>query len=400
MQISPLDSAQAFHSITRTRETWAIGQLLDLTVIGSDSSKSSVVQIEPGHALATVDTRLPQGLRFVARVSALTPQPVLVVAAGLPAPATTGTMAAPASAAVAALSRQHEFTTAYTSLKQAIASLSFTAPPDTNIATTLRTVLTKIVENAPALLQLATPTMLRRAVENDGSALEATLARAVSSGSVPASTSPTLPKSDWKWLTFESLGRLRALPMPQSVGSQTMLMPSTFREAPPSGVEPPPSNLQAQELKWSEANSALDGIAARITLRQLQSVEAQQQGILYGMFELPVTIAGEFDVLTLVYSRQHTVDPWHDHPLEKFLVVIPLGERRELRVELAVRGSALQVSTWSDDQALNQLAISHAEHLRTRLNACGFDVTSITAKSLAPPSLLSYLPKSRFVQQV
>ncbi len=370
---------------------WVVGQLLNVTVIGPADQNSTVLKIGSDTLIAAGPAPVPAGGRFLARVVSLQPLPTLE-----PMLLTTG----PAAPKIETLTlrtllpRQLELAPAMRTLAAQTQRLEQAAqgrelPP---LIGSIRTLLA----NSPTISDLTTPLQLIRAVAHSGVGLEAALARRVVDPTMP------LPTPDRKWQLLNLLRQIDLLASP--VGRLTTPHISdkvTLENGPALSPDHGPRSVAPEHDPWDAALKAfttslkenLEGMAARITTRQLQITEATANAQTFGLLELPVRVNGEPEVLQLQYSHAGEAEASAESEPHTLLVMVPLPGPAQLRVRLTLCAERLSVVAWADNEVLRQQLCARKHDLRTRLAAGGLGIGSIIVAPVDGPDEAAYLPQ-------
>jgi len=388
--------------------TWAIGQLLNVSV-GTRVDPNTVritVDGQPMLAQTTVD--LPSGTQLTARVASagVQPQLTLIPPSQPDNPDTTVVnnslgRALPQQAPLAEV------------LPRLLGALT-TPNGATVLPTAVTDKLTTLANSVPSLASLAQPAALATAVSQSGLHLESTLARVVLT--IPAQTtqtSPTaappaptpqapLPTGDLKW---QLLGLREAVinapGLTQAPPTSTPTLPNQAPEVaiatsmvvPAHQGEDADSRLSTAGPGSSGASTQIaDGLLddvnaglARISTHQLQSTNAAQHNTLLGYFELPVQTSRGVETMTLEVKDEHRERTSGSPQSMTVLVEVPVGELGKLRARIALSGERIAITTWSETPELRRLIASNIGQLDAALLAQGFDVAPSVMREINAP---------------
>lgn len=386
-----------------SNRAWAVGQLLNVTVIGTIDHNSSLLEIETETVVATGSPPLPTGSRFSARIVSLQPLPLLepiLSEGGLFARGEPNSRVQVVGLRTL-LPQQVEFAPALRAIEERTRTVERVAQ-DRDLPALIHATKALFAE-IPALTALTTPLKLTQAVAQNGHGLEAGLARCVADPTVL----PPIADRKWQILSllrqaecFLPVSRFRPLSesapatpqarLPLPNGSPLPRDPAPRAEPEPDAVTDWDSTLSAFSTALKET---LEGIAARITTRQLQMIEAASLGQVFGLFELPVRIGGDPDVLQLQYSREGEHGGPRDAERHSLLIMVPLAGTCELRVRLTLRAEQLSIVAWADDEAIRGQLYQRRDELQARLAAVGLSVDKIIVAPVDGPSDAAHLPQ-------
>jgi hypothetical protein len=403
MRIAPLDlSAVPTSRVQPLTQAWTVGQLVDLVVIGRRDENSIAIRVGGEVLRAETQASLPPGAHVLARVVATGPQPVLEP---LTAPAaTTSVQQVVRDTTTAVLPRQLAPGPALAMLAQHVAQVSQTPLPASAIGDAVQAIRS-LLTSLPAAASLGRVAELARAVEAAGHGLEAAL-RGVVEGSRAA-----LPEGDLKWRSLSVLSALRQVSATQELpgGSglaRSLQAPALPLVSPPApgvqiaptpllpGNEPgPPPSAHPLAQALHECADLLEGLAARVTLRQLQHTEAAHGGAVYWAFDLPVAVDGRPDAIEFEFRHAGATVTGDEPPLSA-LVRVPLAASGELRARLSITGARLSVTLWSDDSTVRTQVSSELERLRAQLLSAGLTVERLGVAVVSDFDAHAYLPES------
>ena len=158
-----------------------------------------------------------------------------------------------------------------------------------------------------------------------------------------------------------------------------------------------PTSLSDWDLAISEFSSelkeTLEAMIARITTRQLQMTEAASLGQAFGLFELPVRIDEQLEVLQLQYSREGEHEHSQGAERHSLLIVVPLPGPSQLRVRLTLCAEQLSIVAWADNEALRVALYHRRDDLQARLAACGLRVEAVIVAPVDGPRDADHLPQ-------
>lgn len=368
---------------------WVIGQLLNVTVIGPADQKSTLLKVGAETVVATGPAPVSPGARFIARVVSLHPLPLLE-----PIKDERDSLASreEAIALRTLLPRQVEFAPGLRVIDERTRSLE-RAAHGRDLPALIHTTKALLAE-IPTLTELSAPPELERAVARSGAGLEAALVRCLSDPKTP------LPTLDRKWqllslvrqveLFFQASSAIAAPPEKSHLPDGADLPRDRIPRATPAAIAAWDSVLSAFSTELKET---LEGMVARITTRQLQMTEAASLGQVFGLFELPVRIGANPEVLQLQYSRKDEDGDPGDAKRHSLLIVVPLAGPSQLRVRLTLRADQLSIVAWADDEALRDQMVHRRDELQTRLTAVGLGVEEIIVAPVDGPDDAAHLPE-------
>ncbi|MDH4381954.1 MAG: flagellar hook-length control protein FliK [Gammaproteobacteria bacterium] len=396
--------------------TWAIGQLLNVSV-GTRVDPNTVritVDGQPMLAQTTVD--LPSGTQLTARVASagVQPQLTLIPPSQPDNPDTTVVN----NSLGRALPQQAPLAEVLPRLLGALTTPNGAAV----LPTAVTDKLTKLANSVPSLASLAQPAALATAVSQSGLHLESKLASVVLT--IPAQTSQTsptatppaptlqapLPTGDLKWqllglreAVINAPGLAQAPPTSTPTSTPTSI-PTLPTQAPevaiatsmvvpahqgedadsrPSTAGPGSSggSTQIADGLLDDVNAGL----ARISTHQLQSANAAQHNTLLGYFELPVQTSRGVETMTLEVKDEHRERTSGSPQSMTVLVEVPVGELGKLRARIALSGERIAITTWSETPELRRLIASNIGQLDAALLAQGFDVAPSVMREINAP---------------
>ena len=369
---------------------WAVGQLLNVTVIGPAEQNSTVLRIGTDTLIASGPTPVPAGGRFMARVVSLQPLPTLapvLPTQGTPAPkVTTLTLRTLLPQQLELAPALRELAAQTQRIEQAAQGREL--PPLVQSAKAL-------LAASPSISDLTTPAQLRQAVGHNGLGLEEALAQRVADPSMP------LPTQDRKWQLLSLLRQIDLFVPPVAAATA---YDAIGKAAPaPGSMHLPqdgPRSAASETATWDSTVKAfatslkenLEGMTARITTRQLQITEATAIGQSFGLLELPVRVNGEPEVVQLEYSHAGHTESTADAEPHTLLVMVPLPGPSQLRVRLTLCAQRLSVVAWANDETLRQQLCAKKDDLQTRLAASGLGIGSIIVAPVDGPDEAAYLP--------
>ena len=388
--------------------TWAIGQLLNVSV-GTRVDPNTVritVDGQPMLAQTTVD--LPSGTQLTARVASagVQPQLTLIPPSQPENPDTTVVN----NSLGRALPQQAPLAEVLPRLLGALTTPNGAAV----LPTAVTDKLTTLANSVPSLASLAQPAALATAVSQSGLHLESTLASGVLT--IPAQTSQTsptatppaptlqapLPTGDLKWqllglreAVINAPGLAQAPPTspptpptraPEVAIATSMVLPAHKGEDADSrlstaGLGSSGGSVQIADGLLDDVNAGL----ARISTHQLQSANAAQHNTLLGYFELPVQTSRGVETMTLEVKDEHRERTSGSPQSMTVLVEVPVGELGKLRARIALSGERIAITTWSETPELRRLIASNISQLDAALLAQGFDVAPSVLREINAP---------------
>lgn len=351
---------------------WTVGQLLNVIVIGPADQNSTLLKIGAETVVASGAAPVAIGDRFTARVVSLHPLPVLEP---LRRESVKQDARVAAVALRALLPQQVALAPALRTLEAHLPALERAAHSRDMQALVLST--QSLLADIPALDALTTPAKLMRAVTLSGTGLEPTLARHLLDPTV------SLPTTDRKWQLLSLLRQIE--PFIPSVPTRL----GVPRAEPTSASD---WDLAISECS-SELKETLEAMIARITTRQLQMTEAASLGQAFGLFELPVRINEQLEVLQLQYSRENEHEHSQGAERHSLLVVVPLPGPSQLRVRLTLCAEQLSIVAWADNEALRVALYHRRDDLQARLAACGLRVEAVIVAPVDGPRDADHLPQ-------
>ncbi|MBI2799389.1 MAG: flagellar hook-length control protein FliK [Gammaproteobacteria bacterium] len=369
-------------------QEWVVGQLLDVTVIGPSDKNSTRLRIDGAIFETASAATLAPGQKFVVQVKSAGSLPVLTP---LPQPPTHEVE--PTSVLNRGLNlvlpRQQPLAGMYQALGALATSLNTPAPSGEPVTAQILQLVQQIetmVANAPTLVELSNPADLKRALTNTGIHLEATLAQVTTSQGLER-----LPNTDLKW---RALTLLRATDLalehrPESIPARVTIAARTAPELSSSlqalGISPQPQRLAG-------VKDAIEAVVARITTHQLQIAEAANNGMVYGTFEIPVTVDQGIGSVLINVERDLAGEHSDYVAPTTVMVRVPLGDDRELRARLTLSDLHVAMSVWSDDPATREMIARHQHILQRQLERCGLQVDRLTVAEVAPVTELARQP--------
>lgn len=369
--LKPLPSPLLFTpAFTRV---WTVDQLLDVTVIGKISENLFILEID--HSMVRTHTAEPLqvGSQFTVKVTSLGSQPTLT---RIDTESSSPTVSS-AAALSQVLPRQQPLTSSLEMINRAVADLSSTSRIPEPALVPLIEVVRQFLAASVSGQALSDPHQLASYLERCGIHLEARLKTAADAPESP------LPTTDLKWRALELLGKLQSIlqPVPPSEFRQradlTPALRQTRTSASPSEHGPEmecssDSDLVAPIVR--QLSEQLESIVARITTRQLQTIEAAAAGTVYGSFELPIEIGGHHCAIAIELEQRATASAAAADAATEVVIRIPLSAVTELRAKLRLCGGDLSAVVWSNDVAVRDVLITEKERLSVSLAACGFKV--------------------------
>ena len=385
--------------------TWAIGQLLNVSV-GTRVDPNTVritVDGQPMLAQTTVD--LPSGTQLTARVASTGVQPQLTLIP--PSQPENPDTAVVNTSLGRALPQQAPLAEVLPRLLGALTISNGAAPLPTAVTDKLATLANAV----PTLASLAQPAALATAVSQSGLHLESKLAQVVLTIPTPTSqtaetpaptTQAPLPTGDLKW---QLLGlREAVISAPGLTQAPPAASPPPVIQAPEVAIAGgnvlPAHQGEDADLRLSSTGAASNGgntqIAdgllddvnaglARISTHQLQSANAGQHNTLLGYFELPVQTSRGVETMTLEVKDEHRERATGTPQSLTVLVEVPVGDLGKLRARIALAGERIAITTWSETPELRRLIASNIGQLDAALLAQGFDVAPSVVREINAP---------------
>ena len=388
--------------------TWAIGQLLNVSV-GTRVDPNTVritVDGQPMLAQTTVD--LPSGTQLTARVASVGVQPQLTLIP--PSQPENPDTTVVNNSLGRALPQQAPLAEVLPRLLGALTTPNGAAA----LPTAVSDKLTTLANSVPSLASLAQPAALATAVSQSGLHLESTLARVVltipaqapqtSPSAAPPAPTPQapLPTGDLKWqllglreAVINAPGLAQAPPTsppspptraPDVATATSMVLPAHQGEDADS--RPSTSGLGNSGGSTQIAEGLLDDVnagLARISTHQLQSANAAQHNTLLGYFELPVQTSRGVETMTIEVKDEHRERTSGSPQSMTVLVEVPVGELGKLRARIALSGERIAITTWSETPELRRLIASNIGQLDAALLAQGFDVAPSVMREINAP---------------
>lgn len=388
--------------------TWAIGQLLNVSV-GTRVDPNTVritVDGQPMLAQTTVD--LPSGTQLTARVASVGVQPQLTLIP--PSQPENPDTTVVNNSLGRALPQQAPLAEVLPRLLGALTTPNGAAA----LPTAVSDKLTTLANSVPSLASLAQPAALATAVSQSGLHLESTLARVVltipaqapqtSPSAAPPAPTPQapLPTGDLKWQLLGlreaviNAPRLAQAPptsppspptrAPDVAIATSMVLPAHQGEDADSrpstaGLVNSGGSTQIAEGLLDDVNAGL----ARISTHQLQSANAAQHNTLLGYFELPVQTSRGVETMTIEVKDEHRERTSGSPQSMTVLVEVPVGELGKLRARIALSGERIAITTWSETPELRRLIASNIGQLDAALLAQGFDVAPSVMREINAP---------------
>jgi flagellar hook-length control protein FliK len=269
-----------------------------------------------------------------------------------------------------------------------------TLPPA--IRETLRTLLAAVPDQAA----LQKPEKIAEAVRNSGVFLEASLAAGKS-----------IPESDLKLLLLSLMDRVRSeLPRGTQPSAAAPLQPEGHKETPLpfllTPVAQPRISPQALSVSKPDGMDQLilrlfgmtESALSRISLHQIATADAQQQGDARWKMEIPLAFPNaEFGVMQLFIERERpdtrTSKP---HPEEEqswsLAMAVDLPELGPLHVRLRLSGQRLETRILAENAASAQRLNKHLPRLRVQLEDQGLDISHLDCQEGKPDPTRSSTP--------
>ena len=369
---------------------WTVGQLLNVIVIGPADQNSTLLKIGAETVVASGAAPVAMGDRFTARVVSLHPLPVLEP---IRRESVKQDARVEAVALRTLLPQQVALAPALRTLEAHLPALERAAHSPDMQALILST--QSLLADIPALAVLTTPAKLMRAVALSGTGLEPTLARHLSDPTV------SLPTTDRKWQLLSLLRQIEpflpSVPTAAAPLQEKSVLPNESELTRLGVPRAEPTPLSDRDLAVSEFSSelkeTLEAMIARITTRQLQMTEAASLGQAFGLFELPVRIDEQLEVLQLQYSREGEHEHSQGAERHSLLIVVPLPGPSQLRVRLTLCAEQLSILAWADDEALRVALYHRRDDLQARLAACGLRVEAVIVAPVDGPRDTDHMPQ-------
>lgn len=246
----------------------------------------------------------------------------------------------------------------------------------------IRQSIQEILATVPQQTELLNAEKLAEAVRGSGLFLESLLA-----------AGKDIPESDLKLLWLSLMARVRSelpqgiqsSPIPSEVHKESplpfLLSPvSQPRISPRAATGIKPDGLDQLLLRlFGMTESAL----SRISLHQVATAEAQQQGDARWKTEFPLVFPnGEFGVLQLFIDRElPEAETGRDRPEEEHTwtlsMALDLPELGPLHVRLRLKGQILETRILAEHAATAQRLTEHLPHLKKQLKEQGLEIARL-----------------------
>lgn len=391
---------------TALARSWAIGQLMSVSVLSRVSPDVLQITVDGQPMLAKTAVDLPAGTQVTARVISAGNQPQLTLL-----PLAQPAAAAPEALAVtSALGRALPQQQPLADVIPRLIDVITLKASDESVPPAVAKSLASLAQAMPELASLRQPAALATALSHAGLQMEHALAREVArvpgAGTAPNAQAPQakLPVEDLKWqlmnlreVVLAAVARQHAttsrahesLPAPQSPSPST----PQFAQDGSQKALGPGNDLPTPAASSSVMDGLLEDVdagLARITTHQLQSSNAAQANVLLAHFEVPVHSNVGIETLD-IEVRDELQNRKADAPkLLTVMLEIPVGTVGKLRARIALAGERIAITTWSETPALCELIARHISQLDQALVNQGFDVSpSVVGKLDAPKSVRS-----------
>jgi uncharacterized protein (UPF0128 family) len=266
-----------------------------------------------------------------------------------------------------------------------------TLPPA--IRETLQTLLAAVPDQATLLK----PEKIAEAVRNSGVFLEASLAAGKS-----------IPESDLKLLLLSLMDRVRSELPPGTQSSTPVPMQSGIHKETPlpfllSPVTQPRISPQAFSVSKTDGMDQLilrlfgmtESAVSRISLHQIATADAQQQGDARWKMEIPLAFPNnEFGVMQLFIEREKPDTKTNkSRPAEEqswsLAMAVDLPELGPLHVRLRLRGQSLETRILAENAASAQRLNEHLPRLKLQLEEKGLDIAHMDCREGKPDATRS-----------
>jgi hypothetical protein len=370
---------------------WAVGQLLNATVIKVDSSVGmATLQIGEQRVQAQVAGPMAAGQRLELRVLQAGAQTVME---RLPLPQENAARVQQ-QALRERLPQAVPLRDLLPTLQRAAQNGDAPAVPVANSRTapTLQAVLNAL----PALKDLAQPETLKRVLQTSGLFLEANLAQASD-----ADLQQLLPR-DLKASLLRLMHVVTASGPPQAAPSSTAAVAPQNQEGlsrpAPANVPPrqaalsPPLIDNAAPPQPRIAEQLRGGIAA-IEVNQLKTVAETNQGSSIWAAEVPVRDpSGELRYLRLEVEEESTRRQGRVQKQWSMTVRMDMEPLGPMHARVTLADDSVHTVIWSERPATAALARDHADWLRSQMLQAGLNPTKVQCLDGEPPRKVTPAP--------
>lgn len=160
----------------------------------------------------------------------------------------------------------------------------------------------------------------------------------------------------------------------------------TQKGAPSQTTSASLSTLLDSKLLPDELLKQVDGVLARMQSQQLQSLQAEQQGRQMWMMELPVRHDNGIDLFNLRLQRDgHHGQQQEQEQSWSMTLAFDLEGLGPIRVNVSLAGEAITANFWTELPDTRRLFHEHIEHLRSRLQHSGLEVSELSCQCGIPP---------------
>lgn len=153
------------------------------------------------------------------------------------------------------------------------------------------------------------------------------------------------------------------------------------------------------KMMAEELLQQVEGVLSRIQSQQLQSLQADQQGRQMWMMELPVKHKENIDLFDLRIQRDGKDKEQSEQEQSwSMTLAFDLEGLGPIRVQVGLIGEAITANFWAELPDTRRLFHEHIEHLRSRLNQSGLEVSELSCQCGVPPEPAEYL-ESRLLDE-
>ena len=369
---------------------WALGQLLDATVIARDTDNAIHLRLSGTTVRASTTLPLQPGQNLQLKVNQLSP--IVTLSVVNPAPPAEKDLIRGAINRI--LPMQRPFGPLLNQLGL-IPKLSGSEPKHNGVISGLPAAVTQAAHNVlqtiPTLYELRDPNRFPELLRRVGVFSE------VGAKDALAKNQPPFAANDLKWQLLRLRGTIQKslqLPAPNasapnlgtrsapaiakphlSTTTPTVPMAATYdSEVPPL--------IDAPSLR--KLSHLVDGVIAKIETNQLKAVSALLHGDSQLVLDLPVAFEDGPRVIQLKIAQE---DNNHaDDQTAKTTVVlqVPINDTETLQAVVSVVSGTLSVRLWSSDTQIREAIVRMRESLVDRLRGSGLEKVNVTVAVIKP----------------
>ncbi len=389
VDLSAIKLAPASASPSALRH-WALGQLLDATVIGRDSNDAIRLRVSGTTVSAATKLPLQAGQNLKLKVTQL--KPIVTLSVDNPAPAVEKNLVRAAINRTLPIQRPIDpLLTELDFVRKSLNSKIRHSAPSSGIPPAVAQAAQKILQTIPTWQELRDANRLPELLRRAGIFSEAGTKHAISNKQSP------FPENDLKWQLLRLRGTIResgqAAPLKSSTREQVSRpsphpaksqLPAIIPTVSPAAKNQSEALSPVDSPPLRKLSQLVDGVIAKIETNQLKAVSALLNGESQLVLDLPIAFEdGPRVVQFKIAQEQH--NQTDDQPTTTTVVLqVPIDASATLQAVVSIVADTVSIRLWSNDDQIRESIASRRGSLVDRMQGNGIEKVTVTVGEITP----------------